>query len=43
MENRRAFVDNFFAATVVDNLFDNPVLFKNVKNLFFIDIMVHNL
>ena len=32
----------FFAATIVNNLFDNPVLFKNVENVFLIDIMTHN-
>ena len=34
------YVHNFFTATIVDNLFDNPALFKNVENFFLIDIMI---
>ena len=37
-ENEWPFVCNFFAATIVDNLFDNPVLFKNAEKIFLIDI-----
>ena len=33
-ENKLAFVHNFFVATIVDNLFDNPVLFKNFEKAF---------
>ena len=32
----------FFAATIVGNLFDNPVLFKNVEIFFLNNIMTHN-
>ena len=39
VENKRAFVYNFPAATMVDNLFNNPVLFNNVQKMFLIDIM----
>ena len=41
-EIERDFVYNFFAATIANNLFDNPVLFKNVKKLFVIDSVTHN-
>ena len=37
-ENERSFAYNFFAAIVVDYLFDNPVLFKNAEKIFLIDI-----
>ena len=33
-ENECALVYNFFAATILDNFFDNLVLFKNVAKKF---------
>ena len=41
-ENEWAFVNNFFAATIVDYLFDNLDLFKNDEKNFLIDIMTYN-
>ena len=41
-ENEWAFVYNFFDATIFSNLFDNPVLLKNVENFFVTDIMTQN-
>ena len=40
-ENEWAFVYIFLATVIVCNLFDNPILFKNVENIFLIDIMTH--
>ena len=40
VENEQAFVYNFFAVTIVDNLFDNPVLFKLLKSFVHIDIII---
>ena len=37
-----ALFHNFLFAIIVKNLFDNPVLFKNVEKLFHMDIMTHN-
>ena len=37
VENEWAFVYNFFAATIGDNLFDNPVLFRKCWENFLID------
>ena len=42
LESERDFVYIFFHATIVNNLFDNPVLFKNVEILFLINSMTHN-
>lgn len=33
---------HFLAATKADNLFDDPVLFKNVQKIFLTDTMMHN-
>lgn len=41
VKNKGVFVYNIFAAAIVNNFPDNPVLLKNVKN-FLIDIMMHN-
>ena len=41
-ENDSVFVYNFFTSAINDNVFDNPVLFKNVENFFLTDIMMHN-
>ena len=41
-ENERAYISNFFVATAVNSLFDNPVLLKNVENKFIVDIMRYN-
>ena len=32
----------FIAVTVVDDLFDNPAVFKNAKNIFLINIVMQN-
>lgn len=42
MKNEQAFAYKFFAATIVHNVFDSPVLFKNIEKNFLIDIMTHN-
>ena len=35
-------MNKFFAATIIVNLCDNPVLLKNVEIFFLIAIMEHN-
>ena len=39
VENEWAFVYNFFAATIVDKLFDNSVLFKNAEKIIGKDLI----
>ena len=42
VKNNGVFVYNIFAAAIVNNFPDNPVLLKNVVKNFLIDIMMHN-
>ena len=42
VKNKGVFVYNIFAAAIVNNFPDNPVLLKNVVKIFLIDIMMHN-
>lgn len=42
VKNKGVFVYNIFAAAIVNNFPDNPVLLKNVVKNFLIDIMMHN-
>ena len=34
LRDNQTFAYNYFAAAIVDNLFDNPVIFKNFQNYF---------
>ena len=41
-ESERAFTYNFFATTIVDNIVDNHVPFKNVEKIVLINVMIQN-